>query len=217
MSYNDIDTVSKSEEWKSIVVCNEKALNAFKQLVQFCSSSSSSSNSNVDDDNSSSGHHQYSYHILVPTNRTHNMWRWRCKSAASVRLLHSILDVDPDNGVRFGEEIDVAVRRGIIGCKVGIVMLTPDYVGKKWPVFEWFMLEARHDVCSPPASATWRDLKWPTVAAGNASVWLDVIQRLLSLRPLSIRVAKRESDVPWSVWQSWQRGRKDCSSTCHQR
>lgn len=81
-------------------------------------------------------------------------------------------------------------------------MLTPDFVAKKWPVFEMFMLEARiaddhqsssfrllHDVCSPPDSVRWASLGWPRNADGTATVWLDVLQRLpFSLRKSSSRV-----------------------------
>lgn len=58
----------------------------------------------------------------------------------------AFLDVDPDSGARFADGGAETLRRDILGCKVAVVILTPQYLGTKWPLFEWFLLEARSEL-----------------------------------------------------------------------
>ena len=206
LQHSTIEVFDASEDRKSVETSNKTALDAFKILVRSSAASSSSRSTAA----------------APPVFLSHTGAQkpFAQHLAALLKLdkfsVAAFLDVNPETGVAHGEEIGVAVRRGLLGCKLGIVLLTPDFVGKKWPVFEWFMLEARaelckndddndkfrilHDVCERPDAAHWRDLGWPRhethETKGTATAWLDVLQRLQLLRKLSARVAKQTNDAP---------------------
>ena len=153
--------------------------------------------------------HQLSYscRILVSTRTTRPACSIVCETPRNSRRFSTPILVR----ALHGESIVGKIRSALVGCKVGVVMLTPEFVAKKWPVFEWLMLEARaelcggdesssssfrllHDVCALPASIRWYDLGWPRYASGTATVWLDVLQQLPLLRKLSRRVLELRSD-----------------------
>ena len=207
-SYGEFDAFRRSaEKWASIEACNKKALDAFKLLVRFCFSTASSSTSAATNSTAA----DVADVLLSHTGADKDYAKQVFDRLRDVEKISAFLDVDPRSGIPYGESIPDTIRCALVGCKVGVVMLTPDFVAKKWPVFEWFMLEARaelsnnnekfasqfrllRDVCARPDSVRWSKLGWPETAAGTATVWLDVLQYLPLLRKLSTRVVDLHSD-----------------------
>jgi hypothetical protein len=191
--YDVLNAFSRSAEFAAILRSNKKALDAFKQLVRISNvpSATSSTSSSADDVFLSHSNADKDYAKLV------------FDQLRDVEKLATFFEDDTTRHA--GDSMSEAVRRIIGSCKVGVVMLTPEFVGKKWPVFEWFFFEARaelcqssssssssssfrllHDICALPQTAHWRSLGWPLAETS----WIDVVQRLPLLSKVEIRTSR---------------------------
>lgn len=125
--------------------------------------------------------HRYSYHTgeKSPSGKAEDRdYTQLVEILLKMRDIIAFVDVNETGGVPYARPFDVAVRQGVIGCKVGVVVLTDLFVGKQWPVFEWFLFEARtvvdpsfrllYDVCVHDDQVRWFQLGWP-----NGTRWFE--------------------------------------------
>lgn len=173
LSQSQFSMLQRSPEWNVVVACNNKVFVAYQNLVRRCIDERNADNkpmppvflSHTGEKSLSGKAEDKDYTQLV-------------EILLKMRDIVAFLDVNETHGVPYARPFDIAVRQGVIGCKVGVVVLTDLFVGKQWPVFEWFLFEARtvvdpsfrllYDVCVHDDQVRWFQLGWP-----NGTRWFE--------------------------------------------